>query len=564
MNYIFIAKKKLIRVIYLITILLSSCSQSGSEKELRELIAQTETKVKPLIININRAEFEANVSGKDEDFQKAAELNIKLTRVYSNKDIFEKFKKFKETVTIEDPLLKNELDAYYGEYKFHQVDEKKMAQMIRFAKEIEKKFAIYRGEIGSEKLSDSEIENILSYSTDSKKLEDAWKASKQVGELIASDMIGLVKMRNEAAKGVGFANYHEMSLKLSGQDPKQIDDIFLEVDLLTQQPYNQLKSEIDDYLSQLYKVPVDQLYPWHYQNRYFQQAPAIYKVELDQYFKGKNVTDIGEKFFAGIGLDVKDIIQVSDLEEKPGKRQLSECKDIDREGDIRVLASFKDDEYSMNTMLYEFGWAAYCKNIDRNLPFSLRTPAHFLTVDGIATLFSNFASDAQWIYQMVGISKEEYDKINDGCKKRHRLERFVFCRWALVMYYFEKNMYENPDQDLNKLWWNLVEKYQKLKRPPDRNKPDWAAKAHIITLPCTYHNYLLGELFSAQLITYINEKVVQKDANGQPQIVNNPAVGDFLKEKIFRFGAQYNWNELIKNATGEELTAHYYKSLIIR
>jgi len=41
---------------------------------------------------------------------------------------------------------------------------------------------------------------------------------------------------------------------------------------------------------------------------------------------------------------------------------------------------------------------------------------------------------------------------------------------------FEKAMYENPDQDLNKLWWNLVQQYQMITPPEERNAPDWASK----------------------------------------------------------------------------------------
>jgi peptidyl-dipeptidase A len=50
-------------------------------------------------------------------------------------------------------------------------------------------------------------------------------------------------------------------------------------------------------------------------------------------------------------------------------------------------------------------------------------------------------------------------------------------------------MYENPDQDLNKLWWDMVERYQLLKRPPGRNAPDYGSKIHIVSAPVYYHNY---------------------------------------------------------------------------
>ena len=72
-----------------------------------------------------------------------------------------------------------------------------------------------------------------------------------------------------------------------------------------------------------------------------------------------------------------------------------------------------------------------------------------------------------------------------AAEKMTRYQLLIFSRWCQVMLRFEKAMYENPDQDLNKLWWDLVEKYQGLKRPPNRNAPDYASKIHIFRAPCT-------------------------------------------------------------------------------
>ena len=64
-----------------------------------------------------------------------------------------------------------------------------------------------------------------------------------------------------------------------------------------------------------------------------------------------------------------------------------------------------------------------------------------------------------------------------------------------MVFRFEKALYANPGQDLNKVWWDLVEKYQEIKRPEGRNQPDYASKIHIVTVPVYYQNYMLGELF---------------------------------------------------------------------
>ncbi len=119
-------------------------------------------------------------------------------------------------------------------------------------------------------------------------------------------------------------------------------------------------------------------------------------------------------------------------------------------------------------------------------------------------------------------------------------------------------MYANPDQDLNKLWWDLVEKYQMVKKPEGRNMPDWATKIHIATSPCYYHNYLLGELLASQLYHTITNNVISKDSPNLKSFHNETAVGKFLIEKVFNPGAKYEWNTMIEKATGEKLTPKYY------
>ena len=123
---------------------------------------------------------------------------------------------------------------------------------------------------------------------------------------------------------------------------------------------------------------------------------------------------------------------------------------------------------------------------------------------------------------------------------------------------FEKGMYENPDQDLNKLWWDLVEKYQLVKRLAGRSAPDYASKIHIVSAPVYYHNYMMGELFASQLHHAIAREVYKNADPNTVIYVGNKAVGDFMKKKVFDPGRTLSWNELTKFATGETLKARAF------
>jgi len=181
----------------------------------------------------------------------------------------------------------------------------------------------------------------------------------------------------------------------------------------------------------------------------------------------------------------------------------------------------------------------------------LREPAHIMSTEAIAMLMGRFTKNNSFLEEIVGVSKNEIQKVDKLIKNEARMAMLIFVRWGLTMVNFERALYENPDQDLNKLWWDCVEKYQFLKRPEGRNKADWASKIHFAMAPVYYHNYVLGELIVSQISQHMRNSL-----NGQ--IVNNKETGKFLVENIFRHGSKYHWNEMLEVSIGEKLNPEYF------
>ena len=544
--------------IFVISFFTGCVKKEDMTEEFKRFVKDYEAKAVPLFTEANTAYFNATISGKEEDYKKAADLQVQLSKIYASKVDFAKLKRFKDSNTIQDELLNRQLIKIYNAYASSQIDEKKLEEMIRLQNETEKKFSTFRAEVNGKKITDNEVENTLKTSIDSKLLEATWASSKEVGGVINDNLIKLVKLRNEAARELGYKNYHEMSLKLSEQDPQEIENLLNELDDLTRDAFAKLKNDIDEHLAKKYNLPKEKLMPWHYENRFFQEAPKIYNVNLDSYYKDKDVVALTKNYYSGLGLPIDNMVAKSDLFEKEGKYQHAYCTNIDKGKDVRVVCNVKPNYNWMGTMLHEFGHAVYDYNVDSTLPWTLREPAHTFTTEAIAMMFGRMASNGQWLVDVVGITKEEKDKIADESFKSLRLEQLTFSRWVQVVYRFEKAMYENPDQDLSKLWWDLVEKYQMLKRPEGRNKPDYASKIHIALYPAYYHNYLMGELLASQYYAYIVKNVLHSEDLKNQSFVNKPEVGSYLLEKIFKPGTKYYWNEMIEKATGEKLTAKYY------
>jgi peptidyl-dipeptidase A len=539
----------------LTVLLLWSCmsKQEKMENRMRSFISAYEAKAIPLYKESAIASWNANITGTAEDYSKSEKASFEYARIFTDSLAFKELKTIKESLAVKDPLLIRQLELLYNSYLGGQVDTALIAQQIRMETEISKKYANFRVILNGKQISDNEVENILKTSTSSSDLKTAWEGSKLIGPVVADDVIKLVKHRNTIARKTGFSNYHEMSLKLSGQDPLEVTKLFDELDNLTRDSFTKLKGDIDTYFAKHYKIKASDIRPWHYQNRYFQESPEIYPVNLDKYYANQDPVKLASAFYSGIGLNVDDILVKSDLYEKPGKNQHAFCTDIDRSGDVRTLDNIRPDSYWMNTILHELGHGVYSYYNDMTLPFTLRDAAHTFTTEAIAEFFGRLAKDPQWMLSMGVIDKKESELIAEDCHKSLRLQMLVFSRWAQVMYRFEKSMYENPDQNLNELWWTTVEKYQMLTKPDGRDMPDWATKIHVALYPCYYHNYLMGELLASQLYYYLSSNITR----GQT-LAGDKAVGTYLREKIFMPGARYYWNDMIEKATGEKLTAKYY------
>jgi peptidyl-dipeptidase A len=522
----------------------------------RKFVAAHEARLRPLEIAAGLAWWNANISGNDDDFKKKEEAQNRIDGALADRDAFKEVKELRDhREKIDDPLVRRAVEVLYLAYLEKQVDPELLKKITAKSNAVEKAFNVFRAKVDGKEIPDSEVRKILKESKDSERRQAVWEASKEVGKVVEADLKELVKLRNQAAVALGFKNYHQMMLTLNEQDTDTLLKLFDELDELTREPFTAAKAEVDRKLAADSGVKVDELMPWHYHDPFFQESPAVFSADIDAPFKKADHLQLCREFYAGIGLPIEDVIARSDLYEKKGKSPHAFCIDIDRAGDVRVLANIVQNEYWMNTMLHELGHAVYSsKNIPQKLPYTLRGEAHILTTEGVAMQFERFSKNRAWLEKM-GLKVEDPKEFDETAAKVQRNQLLIFSRWCQVMLRFEKAMYENPDQDLNKLWWDLVEKYQQVKRPKGRNAPDFGSKIHIVSAPVYYHNYQLGQMFASQ-VHHAVARDVYKGADPATVIyVGNKEVGEFMKKKVFEPGRTLPWNGLTKHATGSELNA---------
>jgi peptidyl-dipeptidase A len=546
-------------------VLISGCTQlTPEEKQLDQFITDHLARVEPLQKQSSLAWWEAATTGKAEAYDQQSKLELQIRQIYSNAEEYAYLDQLKKSGQVNDLLLARQLDQLYRAYLANQMDKDLMKKIVALDTEIQKKFSTFRGEIEGKKVTDNQIREILKTETDSNKRRAAWDAAKQVAPTVAADVIRLVKLRNQVARKLGFANYHTFSLTLSELDPKELDAIFVELDDLTRVPFAKVKADADRRLARRYSIQPKEMMPWHYHDPFFQESPHIYDLDLDAYYKEHDVMKLSQRFYAGIGLPVDSVLARSDLYEREGKNPHAFCTDIDRQGDVRILCNLENNEQWMGTQLHELGHAVYDFYHDPEVPYLLREPTHAFTTEAVAMFFGRLSRNAYWMQQMMDLTDAQRAEIETVSRKYSQLQQLVFARWTLVMYNFEKQLYANPDQDLNTLWWQMVKKYQLVKTPAGRNAPDWAAKIHFAVAPCYYHNYMLGELLASQLHNHVVHKILKQDSLPNVSYVNQPKTGKFLRETVFADGNVYSWNQMIKRTTGELLTPKYFAAEFVK
>jgi peptidyl-dipeptidase A len=542
-----------------LALLLSSITplESAQEKSMtmsehaRKFIKDHETRLKPLDVAANRAWWDANTTGKKEDFARKIETQNRIDEALADAKVFAELKSLKEhRQEIDDPIVARGIDVLYLLYLEKQVDTDLLKKMVAKANAVEEAFNVFRAQVDGKPMADNEVRDILQKSTQSDRLKAVWEASKAVGATVEADLKELVQLRNQAAVKLGFKNYHALQLFLNEQDGEQLIKLFDELDELTRVPFRVAKADLDARLAKRYSLKVEELMPWHYHDPFFQDTPAVFDADLDAPFAKADLLNMSRDFYAGIGLPIDRVIANSDLYAKPGKSQHAFCTDIDREGDVRVLANIKPNNYWASTLLHEFGHSVYSSNnIPHSVPYVLRMESHILTTEGVAMMFERLSKRGAFLEKMH-IPVEDQKAFDQAAARSLRYRLLIFSRWCQVMLRFEKGMYENPDQDLSKLWWDLVESYQLVKRPLGRKAPDYGSKIHIVSAPVYYHNYMMGELFASQVHHAIARELYKGVDPNAVIYVNNKAVGDFMKKRVFEPARTLSWNELTKHEVG--------------
>jgi peptidyl-dipeptidase A len=516
-----------------------------AEQGPARLVERLSERIGALEIDFHRAYWDSQVDATEENERRRAELELELRRTKGDTQALAEVEEALQG-EIHDPVVQRQLEVLRLSLTGNQMDEAQRQQIVDLSSAVESDYASFRPVVADKKVSNNEIEQILRQSDDEDERKAAWEASKEIGELVAPRVRELARFRNQAARNLGYSDYYRMSLALQEIDETWLFDLFDELATLTDEPFTKWKAELDANLAQ--RFGTSQLAPWHYADPFFQALPPDGRVSLDRLFTDKDSSDLAVKTFASWNIDLTKVIEGSDLYPRENKCQHAFCLDVDRSGnDVRILANIVPGEQWSEVMLHESGHAAYDISIDPHLPYLLRRAAHTFVTEAVALLSGRLVREPAWLEKFAGVDRAEIDAIEDDLRRSNAAQSLLLARWCMVMTHFERDLYSDPEADLNSRWWELVERFQLVSGPDRRKNADWASKIHIAVAPVYYQNYLLGDVLASQLLA-----TARHEHGG---LVGVAPAGEFLVDRLFRPGSLLRWDALIEEATGRPLGA---------
>lgn len=467
---------------------------SQEERDVKNAINKLNNDYHSKEVEAGKAYWDYITNNTQENQEKLDNAQNTLDTFYQDEKLYDKFKNLKENTKIKNPELKQELDEVLETFKAYNSPE---------ADEVDEDYAKVANIEKKVQLKANKFEN---------------PEGVAYRDYISKDIVKLVKARNTYAKKNGYANFYEMKMAEQGKDSKQIDEMFEKITNAT--------NEIEKNQKSISK-----------------ETEKLISSRLGK----NNILGLCSDVYKNMGWDIMDMpITKFDLFPRQNKINSRQTNSVDPNKDVRVLADLDLENkplFSVSTLMHELGHAVHYSSFGKNLPNSQKTIASETLDEGVALLMGGLMEKEGTISKVLDLPEKATKEIKDASlsSKADKIRSYI------QVDRFEKAMYENPDQDLQKLWKDCGEKYNNK----NYSKLEWTDIDHFIHSPVYYHYYAEGEVVAEQLYNAVSK-------NGTVKLTESKDTAKFFNDKIFKYGASKTDEEILKSATGKALDVDAY------
>lgn len=494
-------------------------------------------KLHPTIIAVNMNEYieSADITGKA--MLPYAQQYEDYYDIMINPKTYKKLESFKD---IKDKTLQRHLNYLKTEFQYmNDTDEN-----LNIASDLEcslvDKLNRYEHLLNGKSIDINTLYKLQKTEKSEEQRKKVYSSIMKPASLVEKKVLNLVETRNSYARKNGYDNYYQMILEQEYKtDVKDLFKVIDELEKATDEKAKEHYSKLHKKLAKRFNLKPEELQPYHYNLPEDKDFIFVLDEKVAK-LGAKNITD---RIYSNMGWDLNKLPIIYDIEPRKNKSKLNTfCVAVDAPNDVRILANSCEDYKSLKELLHESGHAVYSCGISEKLHYLDRKEASTAATEAIAMLIEDLPLlEPQILKKEFNLSESELKKVIE-MQKTSSLE---VIRTLIRLIKFEKQMYENPKQDLNKLYFEL-EKELRFRNEPKTPENNWSNNITYITRPGYIQSYLVAKLMGSQIYNALRENL------GGP-ISNNKNVSKFLQEKIFSKGASISNDNILKKITGKSL-----------
>jgi peptidyl-dipeptidase A len=419
-----------------------------------------------------------------------------------------------------------------------------------------------------------QLEAIMAKSHDPAELKEAWLGWHAQAANYKDQYARYVALSNKGARDMGFKDtgelwrsrydmspeqYAAQSEKLWQQVKPLYDSLHQYVRLKLQQTYG--KAEVPDtgpipahLFGNMWSQTWDNLYPL--------VKPGGPEAELDiapllasKKIDAKGMVTMAEGFYTSIGMEkLPATFWDRSLFVKPRDREVvchASAWDVDGDVDVRIKMCINPNTEDFGVIHHELGHLYYDLAY-RKQDWLFRNGANdgFHEAIGDTVLLS---VTPQYLFNLGLLPKVPDESQEIKVLLNRALLNVAFLPFGYLVDQWRWKVYGGSvaPADYDKVWWELREKYQGVKRPAPlaANGFDAGAKYHVAA-DSTYSKYFIAAILQFQLQRALCREAGYTGPLHRCSIYQNQAAGKKF-QAMLELGASRPWPEVLQTATGE-------------
>lgn len=341
----------------------------------------------------------------------------------------------------------------------------------------------------------------------------------------------LLKMRNNKSKELGYNDYGDFVLELSGQGIKSFYDMVDQMLKVTEASYLEVLEKIN---AKGDEISVQDLRP------YFS-----FGSKLETGFTAADYEKVMSATLADIGMNYQRLpIKFVDKVIPYG----GNCISVDIPNDVRIVCL---PRVGLRTRMHELGhglqtvFTKVKSPILKGYEWCLGSGNGLAYFEGMAETMAKFHSNTEWLKKHTKCTEEEIK----NSLVQDKYKNAVTMRYTIANFLVEFEMYKNLDKDPNEVKEAVFKKIFKKKLVG--NRPMNLASVFYVAYPCYMQNYLIADVISWQ----VHETLLTKFGKDYPF---KKETGKFLKDYLYKDGVTKSWQKRLLDATGKELDVTGY------